>query len=401
MKPRSQLAAAEVEELYEWLDQKLGSVGIETQPEVAMRILQLCRDPDAGAADYAKVLRNDAAMSGRLIRMANSAFFAQRTPVTAVERACVVLGLQRLRAVSLGFYLARAAGDPGTELSRTVWGQSLFRACLATEIAQITIAPHATEAFVTGLMLDAGIPLMYRMLGEQYVPALESSPTPTKLHHTEGDSFPYTHLDVVVTLCRRWKLPELLARPIAWRYTAPSPGDAHDAIHELHRIAHYVGSVPLDPEHIVPGSPRPMEATAERSIGMTGQDLADAIARTKEEYRLTADLFAESINAVESLETLAVSAHNQLVSTIEQMLCDSPADAEPVHLTIQGFQVELHMDGGQTVSYLLSSDGERLVSYRFTPGEETPAGVLAALGLQGVDQSELGLFAGGLARLAA
>ena len=399
MKPRCKLAAAEVDELYAWLDQKLDSVGIETQPEVAMRILKLSGDAEAGAGDYARVLRNDAALSGRLIRMANSAFFAQRSPVTAVERACVVLGLQRLRAVSLGFYLARAAGDPGAELSRTVWGQSLFRACLATELAQITVQQHTAEAFVTALMLDAGIPLMYRMLGERYLAVLESSRTPTKLFRTEFETLPYTHLDLVVTLSRRWKLPELLARPIAWRYIPPS--DGHDQTHELHRIAYYVGLVPLDSERGEPVSPKPLETAAERSVGLKGQDLADAVLRAKEEYRLTADLFAESINAIDSLDLLAASAHNELARAMEQTLCDAPAEPEPVRVTVQGFGVELHREGDQMIGYLLGSDGERLVSYRFAPSDETPAGVLAALGLQPTDRGELDRFSEGLKLLAA
>ncbi len=41
MKQRSLLTAAEVNSLYEYLDRRLESVGIESQPEVVLRLLDL------------------------------------------------------------------------------------------------------------------------------------------------------------------------------------------------------------------------------------------------------------------------------------------------------------------------------------------------------------------------
>src|SRR5689334_2751536 len=105
MKPRSELSGAEVDDLLGALEGRLHTVGIESQPEVAARIVELVSDPDAGLRQYADVVRADAALSGRLLRLANSAFFAQREPVTSLDRACVLLGLDRLKAVSLGFQL--------------------------------------------------------------------------------------------------------------------------------------------------------------------------------------------------------------------------------------------------------------------------------------------------------
>jgi hypothetical protein len=75
-------------------------------------------------ADYAKLIRNDQAVSGRVLRLANSAFFAQRRPVTTIDRACVVLGTDRLKAVALGFHLSRACQTGGDkEYSRKIWGE--------------------------------------------------------------------------------------------------------------------------------------------------------------------------------------------------------------------------------------------------------------------------------------
>ncbi|MFY7896411.1 MAG: HDOD domain-containing protein, partial [Phycisphaerales bacterium] len=103
MKLRSQISASELGDLYQLLDRKLDGVGLNSQPEVAIKLLEISRNKNAQLADYAKLIRNDQAVSGRVLRLANSAFFAQRRPVTTIDRACVVLGTDRLKAVSLGF----------------------------------------------------------------------------------------------------------------------------------------------------------------------------------------------------------------------------------------------------------------------------------------------------------
>src|SRR5205823_4861273 len=79
-----------------------------------------------------EIIRADAALAGRVLRLANCAFFAQRQPITNLDRSCVLLGVDRLKSVALGFYLSRAAaGDPRQSLSRRIWGQSVYRACLS------------------------------------------------------------------------------------------------------------------------------------------------------------------------------------------------------------------------------------------------------------------------------
>jgi HD-like signal output (HDOD) protein len=146
MKPRSALTPPEVVELQAEIDRRLTGLGLPTQPAVAARILALVANPDAGLKQYADVLRHDAALTGRLLRLANSAYFAQIKPVTTIERSCVLLGLERLKAVSLGFYLSRAAAtDPNHVLSRRVWTQSVLRACLAAEMARVTCPGYSAD----------------------------------------------------------------------------------------------------------------------------------------------------------------------------------------------------------------------------------------------------------------
>ena len=66
----------------------LASLGVldnlASPPVVAMEILRLGRDPDAGLDDLAEVLSHDPALSAKVIRVANAAAYRRRGDVVSV-----------------------------------------------------------------------------------------------------------------------------------------------------------------------------------------------------------------------------------------------------------------------------------------------------------------------------
>ena len=403
MRVRSDFSAADIEELYQLIDKKLDAIGMETQPEVAARIMELTSDPEAGPVEYAAVLKNDPAISGRLIRMANSVYFAQRQPVTSVDRACVVLGLSRLKAVSLGFYLTQTAIAEGDEaLSRRVWAQSLFRACLATKLAETLVPRHTAEAFVIGLLLDAGVPLMLKMIGEPYRPFVEPRPAPIKLFNAEFDNLRYTHADIAVAMSRRWRLPEMLAKPIAWRYTRPGPSDGETSLQKLQRIAYYVGAIDLEsPSEDIE---RPPQVASEQILGLNDSRLSELFERARTEYEVTAQAFAEHIESIDDLEQIAAAAHNQLVAIVDRALAGPVADgaADGATFEFDGYRVEISpREDGTAVAYLIGAEGYRIVSFNFEPKREEPIAVLDHLGIDDAEPAEYARFEQYITTLAA
>ncbi len=202
---RARQTAQEVERTAAMLDQKLEGIGLASQPEVVLRLLKMISDPSSQIQDFAKVMRTDHAIAGRVLKLANSAIFAQRTPVTTLERACLVLGLERLKYLAVGFHLSRgAAGGAATAgLERALWGASVLRACMASELARVVAPSSVPESFVVGLMMDAGQPLMLRLLGETYQKMLVEYPEPGRLFLREGESLEFTHVDMIGALARR------------------------------------------------------------------------------------------------------------------------------------------------------------------------------------------------------
>lgn len=391
MKTRNLLTAGEVDALVADLERRLGSVGIETQPQVAAKVIDLVADPDAGLRDYAGVVKADPALTGRLLRLANSAFFAQRQPVANLDRACVLLGIGRLKAVSLGFYLSRAAAaDAGARLSRRIWGESVYRACLASELAHHLCPGLVSEAFVVGLMLDAGVPLLAKLEGDGALKIAESDQAPARQFRAEFETLPCTHVDVGAALARRWRLPEILAKPIERHHTQPGEWGRPDAVHSVHRIAYYVGALQLGPEGRPP-EPVPLPATAERTLGMNTAQVAQVVSKASGQYGAMCELFRGVADSVGDVSKMVDLVQHQLVEIMDQSLAaqfQEETQAISGGFVIAGQQIEVEREGDLAVAYLSDGRGRRLLSYSFRPGRETAVTVLEALGIEAAAPGE-------------
>jgi HD-like signal output (HDOD) protein len=397
-KPRAELSAAEVEELYERIERKLDRTGIMTQPKVAAQILEIVQQPDATVGDFAKVLRTDWNTSGRILKLANSAYFAQRTSVTSLERALVLLGLERVKSIALGVYLSRAAAGESAKsaLSRDVWGQSVYRACLAGKLAASAGGAGVSEAFVTGLMLDCGIPLMLNVIGDEYSALYARSQGPGALYASELHELWCTHVDVASVLMRAWRIPMTLAKPIGWHHAPMPASPSNDVAVALRRIACCVGAVkPASVDEVVAqagGSARPLGIACER--------IAGAVADAGNEYAAMMQLFGEIAEPVKGVEALAEAVHAQLLRTLDNL---PPASITPAPHTARlrvgcnDVALERQSDGRIRATIYTASNEPLLTAV--VRADECPRTLLAGLGIETPEEADLASIATAVAEL--
>lgn len=418
MKQRNLLSAAQLAELHEFLGRRLDSIGIDSQPEVAMKLLELSGRSDAQLRDYAEIIRADHAISGRVIRLANSAMFAQRKQVTSIDRACTLLGVERLKAVALGFHLSRAAtteDDSLRRLSRRVWGHSVFRACMASAAARCMAPGLGAEAFVIGLMIDAGIPLASVIAGDSYAYAFESSSSPTKFFRAEFETMEFTHVDVISVLCRRWRFPEAIARPIELHHTRPAEYARDDQSGRLHRIAYAVGQLELDQSTLTDAESFAAAqadglAVAQRVLRIKNEELVRLVASSIAEYKVMIDVFTEVAARIADVESLEILAHNQLMGCIDDLIARNLITEHELAsnrtrqspLVIHDSKVEfIRESDGTIVAFVTDAAGRRVVSHRLAATGDTPRTICESLGLEPPSEADAELITGRIRSLAA
>ncbi len=371
MKARQELSATDVEHLIERLSRRLDDGAVPTLPHVAVQILNLVGDDSASLRDFADVIQTDRALSGRLLRLANSAYFAQRKAVSNLQRATVLIGLDRLKAISLGFHVSRAASGADPQRVKHVWTLSLFRAWLAHRLAERLDKSVAGEAFIVSLLSDAGEPLLHELLPEAKVdypwPA-----TPARRFHYEFNHLAFTHVDVAAALARFWRLPEVLMRPIVLHHIQPTPASERDRKSILHAVAFIVGSLHLDDAEALTSHIDKLDAAARHLLKLDRETLSKAVLAAGADFRATRDLFAHIIDETLSVDDVIARANTCLTGQLDRFLLRDIEHEHPppesLRIDAGGlvFDIEPLPKAGVTV-YIADSAGKRLISEQIDP----------------------------------
>lgn len=386
MKPRAQQSAREVTHTRALIARRLDRLAVETQPEVAAAILQLSTDRTAGLCQFAQVIRGDSALSARVLRQCNAAAYQQPEPVADLDRACVVLGADRLRAVALGFTLDRAdPNSPERRFARRVWRQSIMRGCLAAELCSIAFERLAPAAFVSGLMLDMGQPILARLVGEQAMRVLGRDLPPYASFAAESRELPFTHVDVVSVLCDRWKLPPVLGGAIELHHAPIREFDARDDASVLRRVAHLAGLIELEAKTAQPRLSDIVMPLAERLFGLDGRGMHAVFAASAREFSRLRHQLQSAAAGADSLDALAQRIHEQIDRAVDQMLSDAlRTDDGPSSQAIRlgGSVVEIeHAGDGRWALCLIDSLGERIALHHIEPGDGV-ASIMESLALE-------------------
>src|SRR5271168_74327 len=74
-------------------------------PAIAVQVLELASKPGVDIAEIARVISKDPALSGKILRTVNSSFYGRSQHVSTISHALVILGLQSVKTLVLGFSL--------------------------------------------------------------------------------------------------------------------------------------------------------------------------------------------------------------------------------------------------------------------------------------------------------
>lgn len=185
---------------------------------VALRIMELCRKEDVTIAELARVVQADPALSGRLIKFANSAMAGPRRPVAAVTDAIRLLGLGTVRQLTLGFSVLgqHRSGACARFDYNGFWSSSLASAISANALCLRTRTAPADEAFTCGLLLRVGELALATLYPERYGEFLgrERGGAPHDLPLREREAFHTDHTELAVALLEDWMLPRLFVTAV-------------------------------------------------------------------------------------------------------------------------------------------------------------------------------------------
>jgi len=179
-------------------------------PEVPQRILSMVHDPLMNMSDLAKVINEDAVISMRILKLANSAFYASMHEIQDLATACSRVGLKMVantvNAIANG-NLYRT-GDPRFRgLMESLWRNAVVTAYCADELTTMARAGRGDVAFMAGLIHEIGKVVLLDIITVKYKGSLGRLREDPELVARVLDKY---YLLVGLHVVQKWELaPEL------------------------------------------------------------------------------------------------------------------------------------------------------------------------------------------------
>lgn len=206
-----------------------GVVHLIPLPRAYLRIRELIHDPGASRVDVVGVISNDPAMTARLLRIANSAFFGLSGKIETISKAVAVMGLNRVHDLALATAAVPVLNELKSDLidMHDFWRRSIYAAVVARRLAERTGLPSPDRLFVAGLLHYTGHLILCHHLPAEMKAAKERACDEGRpLFEIEDKIFGFDYADVGHELMTVWQLPISL-RMIVGAHTRPTSAEEY------------------------------------------------------------------------------------------------------------------------------------------------------------------------------
>ncbi len=179
-----------------------------------LRLEDTLRKGDASTKQLAQLIEGSPALAARVLRMANSSFYAPAEPVVSLGRAVPMLGHTVLRQLVLAtLVLSRQETGRSTRqgvAAARLTGNAVRAAVVARALAATSRLCAPDDAFSAGLLHDLGHVYLLDDTGDAYAAYLVDE-APADPLARELELTGTTHQDVGLAFSYDWNLPPTLA----------------------------------------------------------------------------------------------------------------------------------------------------------------------------------------------
>ncbi len=258
---------------------------LPTLPVVFQQLFSMMQDPNVQVPVLASFIARDQAMTTKILRLVNSAFYGNGKPVSSISRAVVIMGFQAVRSAALAIsvfeHFANLKPIPDFSLDG-FWSHSLAASCLAREISESRRVANPEDAYVVALLHDVGKLVMLRYFPHD-VDALCKAAQEQRFTWLacEDALFTVNHATVARAVFRGWDFPEPVVEAIACHHQ-PKAASRHAELAAIVHVADYLAGRAGFP---CPGA-RPVDVVAPEALKILGLNEAmydDVVAQSQAE----------------------------------------------------------------------------------------------------------------------
>ncbi len=203
-----------------------------------IEVTNVVSSQDTSAVDVARVILRDAALTGRLLKMANSIHYhRQGHVISTVSRAVMVLGFEQVKAMALTLVLIDSLAD-GKQRQKLIeeMAQSFHAAIQAQELAKKMKLPMVEDIFIAALLSRLGNMAFWAFADDQAEQILDLIDNKSMAEEAaELEVLGFTLQSLTRGLSEAWLLGDMLSNSLDPRN--------HEPAAEIIRTANQLASV--------------------------------------------------------------------------------------------------------------------------------------------------------------
>jgi len=202
-------------------------VDFPSPSKVASDVIVLARNPNIEISKVAQAVSRDPAMTAKILRIANSAFYAQRRPSQNLRQALVIIGLNAALTLALSFSLVstlRSVQPKGIDYRR-FWRRTLLAATASKAFSEASFPAVSEDVFLAALLQDVGI-LAIDRTSRDFYGSLPLDATHAALMQHEKTQLGEDHSAASALLLKWWNLPGVLWQAVQHSHDPENAGPA-------------------------------------------------------------------------------------------------------------------------------------------------------------------------------
>ena len=219
-------------------------IGLPTLPTVITQLIGLIDNPRTSAKEVAQLISTDQALTAKILKLANSAFYGFPREIATVDLAVVVLGFETVKSLGLSVSVLErfATGRDDDHLfdRQKFWQHSIACGVGARLLAQKLRYRVPGEAFAAGILHDIGKLILCQYFPEEFSQVLEiAHEERIYIGRAEERVLGVTHAEVGSWLVEKWNLPRQLVDSVAYHH-APRRLARNPELPSLIHLADYL-----------------------------------------------------------------------------------------------------------------------------------------------------------------
>jgi HD-like signal output (HDOD) protein len=186
-----------------------------------IKVLETCNDPSASAYDLKRVISLDPVLTGRVLKLINSAYYSLGRQVASLTHAIILLGINNVKNLALSFTILDNFKDKRSGRAFSAdefWTHSLGVGVLAKSLAALKAVSSAAreEFFIAGLLHDLGkLPLQRQLAAEYYQVWDFARHNKNQLYQSEFLHLGLDHCAVGGKIAQKWRLGQSLIESLS------------------------------------------------------------------------------------------------------------------------------------------------------------------------------------------